>query len=93
MQICEALATRGALPSLGRGTRPRRGRHPWSAAFPRPRDEADRSEPGSPDLPIVPPKIVERTLERPVIGICNQTVTNWIVPDIQPFNVIAVAVS
>jgi hypothetical protein len=80
------VATRGALPRL----RGREGSPPVERCL---ACEADRSEPGSPDLTIMPPKIVERTLERPVIGIRNQTVTDWVVPNVEPFNVVAVAVS
>ncbi len=58
---------------------------------------ACEAEPSAPrplcDLPIMPPKIVERALERPFIRICYQTVTDWIIPNVQPFNVIVVAVS
>jgi hypothetical protein len=41
----------------------------------------------------MPPKIVERTLEWPAIGIRDQTVTDWVVPDLQPFDVVAAGVS
>ena len=57
------------------------------------RGRAVGTEIRSATLPVMPPKIVERTLETPVIGIRNQTVTDWVIPNVEPFNVVAVAVS
>jgi hypothetical protein len=46
----------------------------------------------APRLPIMPGKIVNAALKRPVICVLHQTVAHWVVPHIQPFHIVTVAV-
>jgi hypothetical protein len=46
----------------------------------------------APRLPVMPGKIVNLALKRPVICVLHQTVAHWVVPHIQPFHIVTVAV-